>query len=166
MKLGHLLLCVGLIGVLAFAGCWGSKYTLIPPEQAKVDRAYVGDWDAANAKGEHAGLIIRNIDDKQYYVETQDNSQKTARYVGFLAPVKNATFAQLRELSDDGSIPEAWIIIRIELADKKMTLRQLSDDFFKDKTIESAEQLRRVIEENLDNSQMYAQDETITAMRK
>jgi len=164
MRPRNLILSCSLICLLIFAGCWGSKFTLIPPEQAKVDHAYIGDWDATNAKGEHASLIIRNIDDKQYFVETRDNDGKnTARYVGFLAEVKSVTFAHLRPLQDDGTIPDSWIIMRIELADKKMTLRQLSEDYFKNKTIDSPAALRQTLENNLDNPQIYAQDETITA---
>jgi hypothetical protein len=167
MTLGKMILCGGLVCVLVFAGCWSSKFTLIPPEQAKVDRAYIGDWDAVSAKGDHAGLVIRNIDDKQYFVETHEPDGKgVTRYVGFLAEVKGATMAHLRQIQDDGSIPDSWIILRLELADKKMTIRQLSEDFFKGKTIDSAQALRQIIEQNLDNQQMYANDETITAVRK
>src|SRR5205085_1417158 len=60
--------------MLVFAGCWGSKFTLINSDQAKVDRAYLGNWSAVNSKGESASLIIRNIDDKQFYVETKEGA--------------------------------------------------------------------------------------------
>jgi hypothetical protein len=166
MKPRKAILGCGLICVLAFAGCWGSKFTLIPPDQAKVDHAYVGDWDALNAKGEPGVLMIRNIDDKEYFVETHDkDGTNVTRYVGFLASVKNASFVELRPIQDDGNIPDSWLIMRIELAENKITLRQLSDDFFKGKTIDSAQALRQTLEQNLDNQQMYAQDETITATK-
>ncbi|HEY1629133.1 MAG TPA: hypothetical protein VGF52_04690, partial [Tepidisphaeraceae bacterium] len=71
----------------------------------------------------------------------------------------------LRPIQDDGNIPDSWLIMRIELAENKITLRQLSDDFFKGKTIDSAQALRQTLEQNLDNQQMYAQDETITATK-
>ena len=166
MRLRNLILCVAAIGLLSLVGCFATKFTLIAPDTAKVDRAYIGDWDAINAKGEHASLIIRNIDDGRYYVETHDlDGKNVSRYVGFLASVKNATFAHVRPLQDDGSIPDGWIIMRVELADKKLTLRQLSDDFFKGKPIDSSDQLRQILEANLDNQQLYANDETITATR-
>lgn len=153
--------------LLVIGGCWGSKFTLIAPDKAKVDRAYVGDWDAVNPKGDHAAMTIRNIDDKLYYVETREkDNAEIARYIGFIADVKGATFAHVRTLKDDGAIDDEWMTMRIALADKnKLTLEQLDDKFLKDKPINSSEQLRQVLEQNLNNPALYAKDETITATR-
>ena len=158
-------LLVGL--VLGFAGCFASKFTLIELDKAKVDRAYLGDWDAANVKGDHVALTIRNIDDKLYYVETREKhaASKVDRYVGFIADVKGVRFAHVRPITEDGNVPDQWIIMRIELADQKLTIKQLGEDFMKDKTIESAEQLRQVLEDNVNNEAMYPKDELITATR-
>src|SRR5690349_3451650 len=88
--------------LLTFAGCWGSKFTLIAPEAAKVDRAYLGNWSAINSKGESSSLLIRNIDDKMFYIETKDGAKQypegVSRYIGFIAPVKGATFAHMKQI--------------------------------------------------------------------
>jgi hypothetical protein len=154
--------------LLVLAGCWGSKFTLLAPEKATVERKYIGEWSALNANGDPAAITIRNIDDKMYYVETRDASN-TTRYVGFTTgdAIKGATFAHLRPLMDDGEIPDQWIVMRVELAEegKKLSIRQISDEFMKGKTIESAEQLRQVIEQNIANESMYDKSETINATR-
>jgi hypothetical protein len=159
-----------LIGsLLMFAGCWGSKYTLINPEAAKVDRAYLGNWNATNSKGESSSLIIRNIDDKMFYVETKDGAKQypegISRYIGFLAPVKGAVFAHLKNLQEDGNVQEDWLAMRLELTGDKLVIRQLKEDYMKEKSITSAEQLRKVIEQNLDDAAMYDKDEVVTATR-
>jgi len=166
MSLRKMILPGLMICLLGFAGCLVSKFTLAPLEQAKVDRAYVGNWDTSNTPGnDHADLIIRNIDDKMYYVELREKDKPDAeRYVGFIADVKGVTFAHLRPMQADGDIPDEWVIQRIAIKDGKLSIRGLSEDFFKAKKIESAQQLRQVIEENLDNDAMYDKD-SVTATR-
>src|ERR1041385_4378519 len=114
---------------LFFAGCWGSKFTLIAPDQARVDHAYLGNWNATNSKGESSSLIIRNIDEKMFYVETREGAKQypegISRYIGFLAPLKGATFAHLRQLQDDGNVQEDWLVMRLELNGDKLIIRQL-----------------------------------------
>src|SRR2546423_15704803 len=131
--------------LLMFAGCWVSKYTLINPDQAKVDRAYLGNWNAVNSKGESSSLIIRNIDDKMFYVETKDGAKQypegISRYIGFLAPVKGALFAHLKQLQDNGDVQEDWLAMRLELNGDKLVIRQLKEDFMKEKNITSADQM-------------------------
>jgi len=155
--------------LLMFAGCWGSKFTLINPEAARVDRAYLGNWNATNSKGESSSLIIRNIDDKMFYVETKEGAKQypegISRYIGFLAPVKGAIFAHLKQLQEDGNVQEDWLAMKLELNGEKLVIRQLKDEYMKGKSITSAEQLRKVIEQNLDDSAMYDKDEVITATR-
>jgi hypothetical protein len=152
--------------LLVFAGCFGTKFTLIPPDKAKVDKAYCGDWDYVNTKGEHFVMGIRNIDDKLYYIDSRkEDSPDVQRFVGFITDVKNATFAHVRGLGDDGNNPEEWLVMRLELTGEKLVIRQLSDEFFKSHPISSSEQLRQVIEANMGADAMYDKDETVTATR-
>jgi hypothetical protein len=155
--------------LLLFAGCWGSKITLINPEAAKVDRAYLGNWSAINSKGESSSLIIRNIDDKMFYVETKDGAKQypegISRYIGFLAPVKGATFAHVKQIQDSGDAQEDWLLMRLELNGDKLVIRQLKEDYMKQKNIASAEQLRKVIEQGIDDGSMYEKEEVVTATR-
>ena len=169
-RFSRLLLTVSFAALLLlFAGCWGSKFTLINADQAKVDRAYLGNWNAVNSKGEPSSLIIRNIDDKMFYVETKEGAKQypegISRYVGFLAPVKGATFAHLRQLQDDGNVQEDWLAMKLELSGDKLVIRQLKEEYMKDKNITSAQQLRKVIEQNIDDGAMYDKDEVVTATR-
>jgi hypothetical protein len=153
---------------MLIAGCWASKFTLVSPDKARVDRKFVGDWNAVNPGGDQALLVIRNIDDHLYYIETRDQKDpaQVSRYVGMMADVNGATFAHLRPLSDDGSIPEDWLLMRVALGeDGKLTIDQLDEQFMNQHQIESAEQLRLILEQNLNKEAMYDKDERITATR-
>ena len=153
---------------IGLAGCFGTKFTLIDPAKAHVDRNFVGDWNAVNAIGEAADLVIRNIDDKLYYVETRTaDGKKADRYVGFTVDVNGASFAHLRNIQEDGSIPDTWLLMRVELSDtnRKLAIRQLKEDFFKEKTVATPEQLRQILMQNVNNEAMYDKDELVTATR-
>jgi hypothetical protein len=155
--------------MLVVSGCLVTQYTLIDPASGKVDARFVGDWNSPSfdSSGRGAGLIIRNIDDKSYYVEwrTKGESDGVIRAVGQIADIKGVRFAQLRGLEPDGSISKDWMISRLELSGDTLTIRQLDDKFFDEKKIDSSAALRSTIESNLENAAMYKQDETIVATR-
>jgi hypothetical protein len=164
MKRTTFFAAIALLAALV-VGCYTSKYTVGSADAARVDKAYVGDWEMKD--GDKTTLIvIRNLDDKRYYVEMKGSpDEKTTRYVGFIGAVNDVQFANLRELTDDGTIPDEHLIMRVALKDGKLTLRNLKQDFFKDKTIDSQDKLVALLEKNLDNEAMYDQD-SIVATRK
>jgi hypothetical protein len=163
---------VAVATLLIVGACYVSKFALSTPEQSTVDRKFVGDWEIANPDnpaGPPMSLLVRNIDNHQYYVELNDHKDEKGpqRYTAIITSVKSVSFAQLRPFSDDGELAEAYIIMRVGFTDDgKLTLRPLADEdkFFKDKDIDSSAKLRRVLVENLDNSAMYERD-AMTATR-
>lgn len=148
--------------LMLVAGCFTTKYSIGKSDDAKIDLNFVGNW-AYTKDGAETTVIIRNIDSHQYYVEWQ-TKDKVNRFIGFVAPIKDARFAQLRELSADGSIPEEHAILRVDLKDGKLILKHLKEDFFKDKSIDSDDALKKVLAENLDNEQMYDETDTLAKL--
>src|SRR5437868_6004773 len=92
------------LSILFIAGCFTTKYSIGKSDDAKIDLNFIGNWAYTPKDGAPTTVIIRNIDSHQYYVEWQ-TKDKVNRFIGFIAPIKDARFAQLRELSPDGSIP-------------------------------------------------------------
>jgi hypothetical protein len=76
---------------------------------------------------------------------------------GYTADLDGVTFANLRTLSNDGSIDSNYLIMGAALSPdhSKLLVRNLKEEFFKSKNIGSSQALTRVIEANLDNEQMY-----------
>jgi hypothetical protein len=147
-------------------GCYTSQYALDTEEHAKFDQAFVGDWQVEGGdQNNPQKLIIRNLDYKHYYVELDHPGDKPMRMSGYITKVKNVPFANLHELTTDGTIPDAFYITRIELLNGKVSVRQLDDKFFKDKKIESSEDLRKLIGDNLENPAMYDKDGSFTAVK-
>jgi hypothetical protein len=144
------------------AGCFETTLNLGSADNAKVNVKYCGDWHfAAEGGGDTADLTVRNFDGKQYYVEWLDNEKKRSRMSAFMVKIKDADFAQLTELADDGSLQSKHLILRAQLDGDKLTLRNLKEDFFAGVTTD--EQLRKRVEENLDNAAMY--EDTMTGTR-
>ncbi len=145
-------------------GCYETALKLGSPDQSKVDKKFVGDWKITISSGGNtstADLIVRNIDDKQYYVEWREDD-RVDRFSAFAADVKDAHFAHLRKMTDDGEWPEEHTLMRFELKGDQLVLRGLDENFFEGVTTD--EQLRQKITENIDNPKMY--EETVTGSKK
>ena len=122
-------------------GCYETKYPLGSAENATVDRAFVGNFTMKD--GNVDSIVIRNLDGKRYYVEYVGNDQKDKqpmRMVGYTTDVGGVTFANLQQLTDDGSIDDKFLIMRISLSADHATLslRGLKEEFFKDKNVNSS----------------------------
>jgi hypothetical protein len=169
MRLRNLVAVACMASALLFAvGCYETKYPLGSQDKAIVDPAYVGDFVLPDNDKKSETIIIRNIDNRLYYVEWLSEDDKPLRMVGYTADVNGVTFANLRKLTDDGSIDDDFLIIRLSISDdhSKLSLRNLKAEFFtrKDKKIDSSEAQEKVIADNLENSQMYDGD-TMVATR-
>jgi hypothetical protein len=156
--------------LLFIAGCFETPLSLGPEGDSKVDPTLVGDYEVAsrdhpdNAK---AKMFIRNLDGRHYFVEwvnapnegQQPEEVEPVRMVVFVAKVGNATFAHARDLPADGSIPDKHLVLRFSVDNGQLILRNLSEEFFKDKSLASDADFRRVVEENLENPDMYDHDQ-------
>src|SRR5262245_25371392 len=150
MPFRNLLLGTLLTATVLVAGCLTTKIAIVTPDKAKMDLKFVGNWnsDSLDATGREAGLVIRNVDGKLYYADWKDKgSKEPARAVGYLTEIKGATFAQLRGLEDDGTVPDEWCIMRMDLSGDTLKIRQLSEDFFKSRKFDTPDQLRKLLED-------------------
>lgn len=141
-------------------GCYETQYPLGSADTASVEPGYIGDYVCTDGKKTFS-IIIRNIDNHLYYVEWIDQGDnKPLRLVGYTSAVGGVAFANLRGLTDDGSIDNKFMVMRILLSPDRanLTLRNLKDDFFKDKNINSSDSLGKLIAANLENDQMYDGD--------
>ena len=157
-------LVCGLCALLVFVGgCFETTLSLGTEDDSKVNAAFCGNWTVTNEDkpDEKINLLIRNIDGKRYFVDWTNPSEKeeknrTIRLVGYTAPVKGVTFAQVRDLPEDGSINLKHLVMRIEInKDGELIIRQLNESFFKDQAMQTDADFRRIVEDNLDNAAMY-----------
>jgi hypothetical protein len=158
MRNGMTVMAIMLAGALAAAGCLETESPLAPPQQGVVDAKLVGDWQLKD--GDKAfDVIVRNFDGHQLYVEVRNPDKASDRYAAQVTALKSGSFAQLRPLTDDGSIEQKYVIMRLDRSgDDKINLRHLEEEFFNDKPHDTPEKLRAVLEANIDNAAMYEGD--------
>jgi len=157
-RLRNAAVLISLFLLLGVNGCFSSMFTLGSPEEAKVSRIYVGDWALEGMDA--TTLSIRSFDEKSYVValvkKDDDGSTKFAYCRGFLADVKDVTFAHLKPLGEDGKLGDEWELYRIAITDGgEIVLRVLDEKYFKDKKINSNDDLKKIVEAGLDDDAMY-----------
>ena len=161
-----------LCSLVLLSGCFETPFSLGTHADSKIDPAIVGDWEVMSKDSPDkpkAKMFVRNLDGKQYLVEwvnpPEDNQKpqdvETLRMVAFVAKVQGAWFAHARNLPADGTIPEKHLVIRFAIENGQITLRNLSEEFFKDKSLAGDADFRRVVEDNLENPEMYDHDEML-----
>lgn len=161
-----------LCSLVLLAGCFETPFSLGAESDSKVDSALVGDWEVMskdNADKPKPKMFVRNVDGTHYLVEwinPPEENQKpedveTLRMIVFTSKVGSATFAHARNLPQDGSIPQKHLVVRFALENGQITLRNLNEDFFKDKSLASDAAFRKIVEENLENPEMYDRDELL-----
>lgn len=145
---------LALLIAVTFSGCFETTLNIGKAEDSKVDPAMCGTWDFSWSDGENKGsaeATVLNFDGKQLYVQWAQQGEKAAHLRAFLVPIKDATFAQATPLGAD--LKDKHIVLRIEMKGSKLMIRHLKPEFFAG--INTDEQLRSKIEENLNNDQMY-----------
>ncbi len=140
-------------------GCLESRFPLGPRQPGKVDLRYIGDWilEARNDQGqtETSRLIIRNLHNDEYYLEWIAGDDKPFRCTGYIADISGESFANLQPLTDDGKIADKFFILRLDWDGEKFHVTNLNNEFFKTKQFDSSDELRKIVEQNVGNDEMY-----------
>lgn len=141
------------------AGCLETETPLTPPGQGVVDVKLIGDWSITGDDGKGTtDVLVRNFDGHRLYVELREGD-RVDRYAAHITVLKGASFAQLRPLTDDGTVETKHFIMRVDRAgDDKINLRHLDKAFFGGQSLDAPEKLRAAIEQNVDNAAMYEGD--------
>ena len=150
-------LLVATFALILLAGCYETDLELGPPESAKIDPRFVGDWDFADkGSAEVTRLVMRNFNGREYYVAWDEAKAEPKRVAAFFAEVGGATFAHVRELKPDGDASGKHFLVRVGLTPQgQLTVRQLDGKFFEDKDVKTSDQLRKLVEANVKNEAMY-----------
>ena len=170
--LTRITLTVLLCSLFLITGCFETPLSLGSEPDAKVDTALCGDWEVASTDSPDkpkAKMFVRNLDGNHYLVEwinpPEENGkgekEEMLRMRVWVGKVNNVSFAHARNLPHDGSIAEKHLVIRMAFEKDQITLRNLNENFFKDKSLASDADFRKLVEENLENAEMYDHDELV-----
>ena len=145
------------IAIVLLAGCYETDLDLVPPESAKIDPRFVGDWDFADkGSAEVTRMVVRNFNGREYYVAWDEAKPDPKRSAAFFADVGGATFAHVRGLEPDGDLSGKHYLVRVGITPQgKLSLRQLDGKFFEGKDVKTSEQLKKLVAANVNNESMY-----------
>jgi hypothetical protein len=145
-----LVLCV-------LAGCYETEQEVGPRADSKVDARFVGDWEFPNPSAGSTIVRVRNINNREYYIEMGKVGEANPyRGSAYTAAVNGATFAHVRELAADGSIPAKHTLMRVALTPEgRLKLRHFNGNFFQGKDVSTSAKLRAVVQQNVANHAMY-----------
>jgi hypothetical protein len=152
--------------LLIGAGCYETEFPVGSADKSSVDPAYAGDF-VCTQDNKTVTMFIRTVNEHLYYVEWVDSDgDEPARMVGYVTQINNASFANVRGLTADGSIDKNYFIVRVALSadHNQLTVTNLKEEFFKSKTINSSADVEKIIADNVDNAAMY-DGSPITATR-
>lgn len=155
-KLGRLAPAAVLV-FCVLAGCYETDQEVGPRDRARVDARFVGDWEFREPDAAATLLLVRNFNDREYYLEWGDvGGSERHRASAFVAEVGGASIAHVRELTADGSVPARHFLLRAAIApDGRLTLRHLNDKFFENKDVATSAKLRKVIEDGVADEALY-----------
>jgi hypothetical protein len=145
------------LALIVTAGCYETDLDLAPPESAKIDPRFVGDWDfTSKDSAEVTRMVVRNFNGREYYVAWDEAKAEPYRAAAFVADLGGARFAHVRGLTPEGDVSGKHFLERIDLTpDGRLSIRHLNGDFFEGKEVKTSEQLRKLVEANVNNDALY-----------
>ena len=145
--------------LLALGGCpFSSDHPLSDPGQAVRDDALVGSWRWQDPDTRHwVTLRIYPYNERELVGVTRDEGEPQARidaYRLFSTTVGGQQFLNAQELTPDAN--HEWYLARYTAAGNQLTLAFVDDALFQSRTFDSADALRRFLEQNLADPKLYA----------
>jgi hypothetical protein len=150
---------------LAIAGCL--EVPLGDPEQSRVDPKFVGHWMKRDDIGEVTILAAQPYDARTYHVIQYGAKPDPAGaferggemiFKAWLTDVAGKTFVTMQVLGQESDTP--YMVVRLELADDALECRGIKPGFVKENGVKNESDLRKLIEANLDNLDMYEDPQT------
>src|SRR5687768_11194399 len=101
-----------ILGICILAGCYETELEVGPRDRARVDARFVGDWEFRDPDSGATVLMVRNFNDREYYLEWGEAAGSDRhRAAAFVAEAGGASIAHVRELTADGTVPaKHWLL--------------------------------------------------------
>lgn len=154
-------LALGLIIAVAIGGCL--NVPLGDPEKSTVDPKLVGIWLRRDDSGGEVTILQAQAYDARTYHVIQYGAKPDPAggwersgemiYKGWLTEVAGRTFVTLQVLGHETETP--YMVIRLDVIDDSFEARGIKPGFVKDNNVQTPDQLRQLIEANIDNLEMY-----------
>jgi len=140
-----------LAALLLLAGCpYGSEFPLGSPEEAILDEALLGTWEAVDGQDEEPPLTIRSAGDRLLLITSEDSAEEEAEPIpAFVSELEGERFLNIRDARQ-------YFYARYKVQGDRLLLRIVDEELFEGKTFSSTEELRAFVRANLTDPRLYA----------
>lgn len=140
------------------------------PETAVIDPELIGLWHRGDEKGDDLWAVHRmnehNYLIQSYRVEKVSDIpviRSSLMCRGWVSSIAGQTFLSLETysiptLQDTSSAKNRYIVARISLDEEQIHVRGIDPEFLKGKSVNRPQDLEKLIQDNLENPQLYAQE--------
>jgi hypothetical protein len=99
-------------------------------------------------------------------ITAKEENESTAMLMrAFGTIIDGQTFLNVQEISKPGEKKRAWNFVNYSVSEDKLIYKIVEEDLFKKKSFTSPEALYTFIKENLNNKELYDQDDQETLHR-
>ncbi len=154
--------------MLCLCACpYESDFPLSKCSEATIDKQLIGQWKLEAKEGEQAGVImIHRFNDHEYLITAKGENESTEMLMrAFGTIIDGQTFLNVQEISKPGENKRAWNFVNYSVSEDKLIYKIVEEDLFKKKSFTSPEALYTFIKENLNNKELYDQDDQETLHR-
>ncbi|GIW75263.1 MAG: hypothetical protein KatS3mg104_0326 [Phycisphaerae bacterium] len=140
------------------------------PETAVVDPKLIGLWHRQDETGNDVWAVHR-MNDHNYLIQSYrvENSadkrviRSSLMFRGWVSTIAGQTFLSLETysvpmLQNPDAMNNRYIVARINLDEEQVRVRGINPEFLKGQSTNGPQDLEKLIQDNLENPQLYAQE--------
>ena len=149
-----------LIAALAMGGCYESEVPIASSDASVIDPDLVGAWEHFDPDNDGSmALLFLQFDDREYFVrydaEDWGGDTFTVRCRAYIVPANGVPFLNVQAIEDDEENERLFWLFRYAIEeDGTLTMRMVDEKLLKPSP-QTSEELRALIEQNLENDDLY-----------
>ena len=147
---------------LCLCGCpYESEFPLSPSSEAKIDKELIGKWKFQSEKEQQSGTItIYLFNEHEYLILLKEEGEEGIDLVrAFGTTIDGHKFLNTQDINSKNGEEREWYFVNYSVFHGKLVLKYVEDRIFENKVINSSQELYKLMKENLDNKDLYDEND-------
>jgi hypothetical protein len=134
---------------------------LSPSSEAKIDKELIGKWKFQSEKEEPSGTItIYQFNEHEYLILLKEEGEENIDLMrAFGTSIDEHKFLNTQDINSANAKEREWFFVNYSVFNDRLVLRYVEDQIFENKIINSSQELYKFMKENLDNKDLYDEDD-------
>jgi len=157
-------LCCALVFLMCLClyGCpYESEFPLSPSSEAKIDKELIGKWKFQCEKEEQSGAItIYQFNEHEYLILLKEEGEEDIDLIrAFGTTIDEHKFLNVQDINSANAKEREWFFVNYSVFNDKLILKYVEDRIFENKIINSSQELYKLMKENLNNKDLYDEND-------